>query len=66
MAAIRRQVYGDLSRRLDESMVSTLGIMRAFAAGPDFVEGARSFAEGRPAVYPGLDRDAILDADLGY
>jgi len=66
MAAIRRQVYGDLSRRLDESMVSTLAIMRGFARSEHFAEGAAAFSEKRAPRFAGLDPLDRLDADLGY
>ena len=49
MAAIRRQVYGDLSRTFGESMVHTLALMQDFAGNPDFAEGVASFVEKRPA-----------------
>lgn len=66
MAAIRRQVYGDLSRRFDESMVSTLALMIRFAGGADFLEGVQSFREQRPPKFPDLANDFKLDSDLGY
>jgi enoyl-CoA hydratase/carnithine racemase len=66
MAAVRRQVYGDLSRRFDDSMVSTLAIMRDFAGGADFLEGVSSYQERRPPRFEGLPPDAKLDSELGY
>lgn len=66
MAAIRRQVYDDLSRRFDDSMVATLGIMREFARGTDFEEGSLAFAERRPPRFPPLGPDERLDSELGY
>ena len=66
MAAIRRQVYGDLSRRFDESMVHTLAAMHEFSGNPDAVEGARSFAEKRPARFDPLAADFHLQTDAGY
>jgi enoyl-CoA hydratase/carnithine racemase len=66
MAAIRRQVYDDLSRRFDDSMVHTLAAMHEFSGNPDAVEGARSFAEKRPARFEPLAADFHLRTDAGY
>jgi enoyl-CoA hydratase/carnithine racemase len=66
MAAIRRQVYGDLSRSFSDSMVHTLGLMQEFAGNPDFVEGVASFVEKRPPSFPGLDPDFRVLDDRGY
>jgi enoyl-CoA hydratase/carnithine racemase len=66
MAAIRRQVYGDLSRSFDESMAQTLVLMREFSQTPDFVEGVASFAEKRPAAFPPLDPTFQVPGDHAY
>ena len=66
MAAIRRQVYGDLSRGFGESMVQTLALMAQFAGLPDFAEGVASFIEKRPAAFDGLDASFSVLADRGY
>jgi enoyl-CoA hydratase/carnithine racemase len=66
MAAIRRQVWGDLSRRLDESMVHTLALMNDLVAAPDFAEGVASFTERRAPNFPPLDPGFVVPGDLGY
>jgi enoyl-CoA hydratase/carnithine racemase len=66
MAAIRRQVYGDLSRRFDESMAHTLMLMADFSQAPDFTEGVASFAEKRPAAFPDLDPGFGVPGDHEY
>lgn len=66
MAAIKRQVYDDLSRRFDESMVATLAVMRSFVGQSDFLEGAASFKEKRPPKFEPLDPTFRLDSELGY
>jgi enoyl-CoA hydratase/carnithine racemase len=66
MAAIRRQVYGDLSRSFSESMVHTLAIMQEMSGGTDFAEGVASFVEKRPAAFAGLDPAFEVPGDRGY
>jgi len=66
MAAIRRQVYGDLSRTFGESMVHTLALMQELAGNPDFAEGVASFVEKRPAAFAGLDPSFHVPGDRGY
>jgi enoyl-CoA hydratase/carnithine racemase len=66
MAAIRRQVYTDLSRSFEDSMVHTLATMEVFAAYPDFAEGVASFVENRPPDFEGLDPSFRLLSDRGY
>lgn len=66
MAAIRRQVYGDLSRSFSESMVHTLALMQEFAGNPDFAEGVASFVEKRPAKFEDLDGSFRVHGDQGY
>lgn len=66
MAAIRRQVYGDLSRGFSESMVHTLATMKEFAGNDDFAEGVASFVEKRPAKFGPLDPSFELLSERGY
>jgi enoyl-CoA hydratase/carnithine racemase len=66
MAAIRRQVYGDLSRSFSESMVHTLALMSEFAGNPDYAEGVASFVEKRVPDFPGLDPGFRAPGDRGY
>jgi enoyl-CoA hydratase/carnithine racemase len=59
MAAIRRQVWGDLSRQYTTANESWLDVMRQYNDGsnPDFAEGVASFAERRPPAFEPLPRD---------
>jgi hypothetical protein len=66
MAAIRRQVYGDLSRRFDDSMAQTLALMTEFSDSPDFTEGVASYAEERQANFPPLDPGFRVPGDHRY
>jgi enoyl-CoA hydratase/carnithine racemase len=66
MAAVRRQVYGDLSRSFSESMVHTLATMKEFAGDEDFAEGVASFVEKRPPQFSLLDPSFGLLSDRGY
>lgn len=66
MAAIRRQVWGDLSRSLSDSMLQTLSLMGELIASEDFQEGVASFAERRSPHFPPLDSTFAVPGDLGY
>ena len=63
MAAMRHQVYTDLSRDFDDSMARAVAAMKEFAGNPDFAEGVASFAERRPPRFPPLDPDFGFDGD---
>lgn len=61
MAAIRRQVWGDLSRSYTEANAVWLEVMRGFNANnPDFVEGVASFAQRREPRFEPLPPDLEL------
>jgi enoyl-CoA hydratase/carnithine racemase len=61
MAAIRRQVWGDLSRTYTEANAVWLEVMRGFNTNnPDFVEGVASFAQRRDPRFASLPPDLEL------
>jgi enoyl-CoA hydratase/carnithine racemase len=58
LAAIRRQVWGDLSRTYTEANAVWLDVMRSFNTGnPDFVEGVASFTDRRDPQFAPLPAD---------
>jgi enoyl-CoA hydratase/carnithine racemase len=57
MAAIRRQVYGDLSRDYESALLDAVALMQDAIAHPDLTEGARSFAERRTPGFLPLEKD---------
>lgn len=63
MAAIRAQVYGDLSRDAEKSLARSVAAMLAFTGNADFAEGVASFAERRSPKFPPLDPDFSFDAE---
>lgn len=62
MAAIRRQVWSDLSRGWTDANEAWLGVMRQFndRANPDVGEGVASFVEKRPPSFAPLPADCNL------
>jgi len=64
MAAIRRQVWGDLSRGYTEANEVWFAAMRQFndRSNPDFAEGVASFVEKRPPRFAPLPADFELPA----
>lgn len=54
MAAMKRQVYGDLERGLDDALARANELMVESLAAPDFVEGVSSFVERRPPEFAPL------------
>jgi len=54
MAAIKRQVYGDLERGLADATARADGLMLESFAAPDFVEGVTSFLERREPRFVAL------------
>ena len=66
MAAIRRQVYGDLSRRFEDAMLQAIALMADFSGNPDFKEGVASYVEKRPAAFDPLDPNFRVTSDMGY
>jgi enoyl-CoA hydratase/carnithine racemase len=55
MAAVRAQVYADLSRDLDEAVIDAVRLMHELAGYPDVGEGVASFTEKRPPRFAPLD-----------
>jgi enoyl-CoA hydratase/carnithine racemase len=58
MAAIKRQVYGDLERALAPSLEDANRLMVASLQAPDFVEGVTSFVEKREPSFAPLRQPA--------
>jgi enoyl-CoA hydratase/carnithine racemase len=56
MAAMKRQVYGDYTRGLDEALAGANALMLESFARPDFAEGVQSFVERRSPRFAPLSR----------
>jgi enoyl-CoA hydratase/carnithine racemase len=54
MAAMKRQVYADLDRGLEDALEQADRLMLASFSGPDFVEGVTSFVERRDPSFGAL------------
>jgi enoyl-CoA hydratase/carnithine racemase len=54
MATMKRQVYGDLERGLDDALGRANQLMAESLGAPDFVEGVSSFVERRPPDFAPL------------
>jgi enoyl-CoA hydratase/carnithine racemase len=54
MATIKRQVYGDLTRDLDEALERANVLMGDSFTSPDLAEGVASFLERRPPRFAAL------------
>jgi enoyl-CoA hydratase/carnithine racemase len=65
MAAIRQQVYGDLSRQFSVATERAVDLMSDFAKSEEFAEGIASFVEKRPPRFPGLDPAYRADGNFG-
>ena len=63
MAAMRRQVWGDLSRdytEANEVWLQTMARMNVSASNPDFNEGVTALVEKRAPRFVALDPDSVL------
>ncbi len=56
MAAKKRQVYGDLTRGLDDALADANALMLESFQRPDFAEGVQSFLERRAPRFAPLSR----------
>jgi enoyl-CoA hydratase/carnithine racemase len=54
MARMKRQVYGDYDRTLDETVAEANRLMLESFSAPDFAEGVQSFIERRPPRFAPL------------
>lgn len=55
MAVIKRQVYGDATRDVDQATSLAEVLLREAMPRPDVIEGITSFLEKRPPQFPSLD-----------
>ncbi|MEV6984720.1 enoyl-CoA hydratase-related protein [Sphaerisporangium sp. NPDC051017] len=56
MAIIKRQIWGDWDKTLDESAAEGVRLMMESFERTDFAEGVASYLERRPPAFPPLDR----------
>jgi enoyl-CoA hydratase/carnithine racemase len=54
MAAMKRQVYEDRERGLEEALAEANKLMFESFSRPDFAEGVQSFTERRPPQFSAL------------
>ncbi|GAA3813886.1 enoyl-CoA hydratase-related protein [Sphaerisporangium flaviroseum] len=54
MAVIKRQIWGDWEKSLDDSAAAAVRLMMESFGRPDFAEGVASFLERRPPAFPPL------------
>jgi enoyl-CoA hydratase/carnithine racemase len=54
MADMKRQVYADYERTIDETVEEANRLMAESFSRPDFAEGVKSFVERRPPDFPPL------------
>jgi enoyl-CoA hydratase/carnithine racemase len=58
MAVIKRQVYADADRSLEEANQGAIPLMQASLKRPDFVEGVQSYLAKRPPNFGPVRKDA--------
>lgn len=57
MAVIKRQIYGDALRDIDETSAAAEKLMHESMLRPDFIEGITAFFEKRQPTFPPLEED---------
>ena len=62
MATMKRQVYGDLERGLEEAVSEANRLMIESLRAPDFVEGVASFVERRDPQFAALGKAQLQEA----
>lgn len=56
MATIKRQLWGDWDKRMEDALHEANRLMGEFLAAPDFKEGVASFVEKRPPAFQPVTR----------